>query len=60
MQWLIVSEDEPKLSVVSALSDEVLEEASNGDIEIIQVTKKGKFEKLDADTGMFLEIEERE
>jgi len=46
--------------VVSALSDEVLEEASNGDIEIIQVTKKGKFEKLDADTGMFLEIEERE
>lgn len=60
MHYLIVSQDEPVLSVVSEIDDDLLEEAVNGDVEIVQVTKKGIFEKFDPDTGVYKRIEKRE
>jgi len=42
------------------MSDELLESACEGDVEVLQVNKKGGFEKLDPDTGLWHGLEEWE
>ncbi len=60
MPFLIVSQDEPQLSVSKTLSDELLEDAVNGDVEIIQVDSKGNFEKLNPSVGCWNKLDKYE
>lgn len=61
MPYLVVSDDEPRVTFAKKLDDELLEEAINGDVIVIQFNpKKGAFEALDAETGIFSLVEERD